>query len=100
MTEKKLMEWLVENLECYDCPVMEECRTAKPATCSGMLNSMLRASDDVVMVALNSQVQKIRKAKENMHKETDPVLRMEMLHRIDKMRSELRDVRKYIGKRN
>lgn len=100
MTESQLIEWLVHNLECNDCPVYEECRTAKPKTCSGMLISMLRASDDVVMVALNRVVADLKHTKKELLKERDPNRRRRLQNHMAKLRYDIREVRKMIGRRD
>ena len=97
---QQLIAWLVKNMLCDECPVYEECRTAKPNTCESFLNSMFRASDEMLQVALKHNVARIRAAKRNMMAETDPTIRLEMSNRIAQMRRELRQVREYIGKRS
>lgn len=97
---KQLIAWLVNNMLCEECPVLEECRAARPNTCESFLNSMFRASDEMLQVALKRHVAKIRAAKRNLMAETDPTIRLEMSNRIAQMRRELRQVREYIGKQN
>lgn len=96
---QQLIAWLVKNMLCDDCPVLEECRAARPNTCESFLNSMFRASDEMLRVALKRNVAKIRAAKRNLMTETDPTIRLEMSNRIAQMRRELRQIREYIGKR-
>ena len=100
MSETQLIAWLVNNMFCNECPVYEECRTAKPNSCEAFLASMFRASDEMLQVALKHNVARIRAAKRNMMAETDPTIRLEMSNRIAQMRRELRQVREYIGKQN
>lgn len=97
---QQLIAWLVKNMLCDECPVLEECRAARPNTCESFLNSMFRASDEMLQVALKHNVARIRAAKRNLMTETDPTIRLEMSNRIAQMRRELRQVREYIGKQN
>lgn len=99
MTETQLIEWLVYNLECNDCPVYEECRTAKPKTCSGMLNSMLRASDSPIWVALNRAVYDLKHTKKELWHERNPERRRRLQNHISKLRHDIREVRSFIGRR-
>ncbi len=100
MTQKQLIEWLVYNLDCTICPVYEECRTAKPKTCSAMLTETLRASDSVIERMLQSQVYKIRKAKKDLIRERNPERRKKLQNHLAKLRYDLREVRKYIKRRD
>ena len=100
MTENQLIEWLVYNMECSYCPVYEECRMAHPKTCSGMLNSMLRASDDVVMTALNRAVYDLKHTKKELWHEWNPERRRRLQNHISKMRHDIREVRSFIGRRS
>lgn len=100
MTENQIIEWLVYNLECNDCPVYEECRTAKPKTCSGMLNSMLRASDEPIWIALNRIVYDLKRTKKELWRERDPNRRRRLQNHIAKLRHDIREVRSFIGRRS
>ena len=100
MTETQLIEWLVYNLECNDCPVYEECRTAKPKTCSGMLNSMLRASDEPVWIALDRIVLDLKHTKKELWRERDPERRRRLQNHIAKLRHDIREVRSFVGRRS
>lgn len=100
MTQKSLIEWLVYNLDCTICPVYEECRTAKQKTCSAMLTETLRASDSVIERMLQSQVYKIRKAKKDLIRERNPERRKKLQNHLAKLRYDLREVRKYIKRRD
>jgi hypothetical protein len=100
MTQDKLIEWLVLNLECTNCPVYAECAEAKPRTCSSFLNAMLRASDAVVMKAVEVTAWKIRRTKRDLIKERDPERRKKLQNHLAKLRYDLREVRKYIGRRD
>lgn len=97
MTQKQLIEWLVENLDCFDCPVYEECRESKPQLCSSFLTAMLRASDAVVMKAVEVQAWKIRRTKRDLIRERNPERRKKLQNHLAKLRYDLREVRKMIG---
>ena len=99
MTDAKLIEWLVLNLECTNCPVYAECAQAKPRTCSSFLTQMLRASDAIVLNALRTQAYKIRRTKRALIRERDPERRKKLQNHLAKLRYDLREVRKYIGKK-
>lgn len=98
MTQKQLIEWLVENLDCFDCPVYEECRESKPQLCSSFLTAMLRASDAVVLKAVECQAWKIRRTKRDLIRERDPERRKRLQNHLAKLRYDLREVRKMIGR--
>lgn len=98
MTQDKLIEWLVLNLECTNCPVYAECAEAKPKTCSSFLSAMLRASDAVVMKAVEVTAWKIRRTKRDLIKEQDPERRKRLQNHLAKLRYDLREVRKMIGR--
>lgn len=100
MTQDKLIEWLVENLDCFDCPVYEECRESKPQLCSSFLTAMLRASDAVVMKAVEVTAWKIRRTKRDLIRERDPDRRKRLQNHLAKLRHDLRDVRKMIGRKD
>lgn len=100
MTQDKLIEWLVENLDCFDCPVYEECRESKPQLCSSFLSAMLRASDAVVMKAVEVTAWKIRRTKRDLIRERDPERRKRLKNHLAKLRHDLRDVRKMIGRKD
>ena len=100
MTQKQLIEWLVENLDCFDCPVYEECRESKPQLCSSFLSAMLRASDTVVMKAVEVTAWKIRRTKRDLIRERDPERRKRLQNHLAKLRHDIRDVRKMIGRKD
>lgn len=100
MTQDKLIEWLVENLDCFDYPVYEECRESKPQLCSSFLTAMLRASDAVVMKAVEVTAWKIRRTKRDLIRERDPDRRKRLQNHLAKLRHDLRDVRKMIGRKD
>lgn len=100
MTEQQLIEWLVFNLECNECPIFEECRVAKPKTCSWMLNSMLRASDKPIWVALDRAVFDMKHTKKELLKERNPERRKRLRNHIEKLRHDIREVRRFIGRRS
>ena len=100
MTQKSLIEWLIYNLECFDCPVYEECKQAKPKLCSEFLNAMLRANDEVVAKAVECQVWKIRRTKRDLIRERNPERRKKLQNHLAKLRYDLREVRKYIKRRD
>lgn len=100
MTDAKLIEWLVHNVDCPSCPVYKECCQAKPRTCSSFLTAMLRASDAIVLNALRTQAYKIRRTKRDLIRERDPERRKKLQNHLAKLRYDLREVRKHIGRRD
>lgn len=98
MTQEQLIEYLVYNMECNACPVYKECAEAHPKSCRTFLTSMLRASDPATLEAVERQVLKIRHTEKRLLKSHSPERRKMLLNHLAKLRYDMIEIRKHIGK--
>lgn len=98
MTKENIIEWLVYNMDCINCPVYKECGDAKPKSCKAFLTSMLRASDDATLRAVEQQVFKIRHTQKRLFKTRNENRRKHLLNHLAKLRYDMIEIRKHIGK--
>ena len=98
MTQEQLIEYLVYNMECNACPVYKECADAKPKSCKAFLTSMLRASDSATLRAVEQQVFKIRHTQKQLLKTQNENRRKHLLNHLAKLRYDMIEIRKHIGK--
>lgn len=98
MTQEQLIEYLVYNMDCINCPVYKECTEAKPKSCKAFLTSMLRASDSATLRAVEQQVFKIRHTQKQLFKTQNENRRKRLLNHLAKLRYDMIEIRKHIGK--
>ena len=98
MTKENIIEWLVYNMDCINCPVYKECADAKPKSCKAFLTSMLRASDDATLRVVEQQVFKIRHTQKQLFKTQNENRRKRLLNHLAKLWHDMIEIRKHIGK--
>lgn len=96
MTRSELIDWLVYNLDCTDCPLYVRCMHDRPRTCREYLSDSFRAST-VAEQAVQNHVAQIRKKYAELMKETDADKRRTLLDELTRMKRQLKDVKEYLN---
>lgn len=96
MTQNDMIEFLVRNLECNECPLYVQCRRDQPRTCGEYLNKLFQARTAAAEQAVKSHVARIRRKHVQMMKETDAARRRTLRSELTELKRQLREVKEYI----
>lgn len=95
MTQTELIDFIVQHIECTDCPVYVQCLRDQPKVCGEYISNMFRAVDAVTERAIKSQVERIRRTYYKMMREKDVARRYSLRSELTELKRQLREVKEY-----
>lgn len=95
MNKSDLVDFIVQHIECTDCPVYVQCQRDQPKVCGEYISKMFQAVDAVTERAIKSQVERIRKTYYKMMREKDATRRYSLRSELADLKRQLREVKEY-----
>ena len=96
MNQTDLIDFIVQHIECTDCPCYVRCHHEQPRTCADMISKMFQACDNVTNQAVKNLVTQIRAKHTAMIRETDAARRRTLRMEWCELKRQLREVKEYV----
>lgn len=96
MTQTELIDFIVQHIECTDCPVYVQCMRDQPKVCGEYISKMFRAVDAVTERAIKIQVERIRRTYYKMMREKDAARRYSLRSELTELKRQLMEVKEYV----
>lgn len=97
MNQTDLIDFIVQHIECTDCPVYVQCMRDQPKVCGEYISNMFRAVDAVTERTIKSQIERIRKTYYKMMREKDAARRRMLRSELADLKRQLREVKEYVN---